>query len=263
MLHNNSIKEVSSVSKSQNKFDLNNIELSLTNSVDNSDFIILKNGTIKQKRKKNSYVERYLNSLRLEKAIENSNKKRVKSYVNIRNKKNLFYKKNFNFDNVNKDLTCPMNFLYDVSISKVRDSRVPIPMSEFFEPVPLDGDKRKSKQVEKMIEKYSLEAYKYNKGEDNVEYLVLQYDFYKMVEDIRGIYLSRNYKGLMSWLIDRAFVISPQLQRNKNNIKTTLNKNRSLLLKTLYTVNPDLFLSCFKEKVRFLILCIAPIILFF
>ena len=52
MLHNNSIKEVSSVSKSQNKFDLNNIELSLTNSVDNSDFIILKNGTIKQKRKK-------------------------------------------------------------------------------------------------------------------------------------------------------------------------------------------------------------------
>lgn len=157
-------------------------------------------------------------------------------------------KKNFNFDNVNKDLSCPMNFLYDVSISKVRDSRAPIPMSEFFEPVPLDGDKRKSKQVEKMIEKYSLEAYKYNKGEDNVEYLVLQYDFFKMVEDIRGIYLSRNYKGLMSWLIDRAFVISPQLQRNKNNIKTTLNKNRSLLLKTLYTVNPDLFLSCFKEN---------------
>lgn len=157
-------------------------------------------------------------------------------------------KKNFNIDNVNKDLSCPMNFLYDVSISKVRDSRAPIPMSEFFEPVPLDGDKRKSKQVEKMIEKYSLEAYKYNKGEDNVEYLVLQYDFFKMVEDIRGIYLSRNYKGLMSWLIDRAFVISPQLQRNKNNIKTTLNKNRSLLLKTLYTVNPDLFLSCFKEN---------------
>ena len=157
-------------------------------------------------------------------------------------------KKNFNFDNVNKDLSCPMNFLYDVSISKVRDSRAPIPMSEFFEPVPLDGDKRKSKQVEKMIEKYSLEAYKYNKGEDNVEYLVLQYDFFKMVEDIRGIYLSRNYRGLMSWLIDRAFVISPQLQRNKNNIKTTLNKNRSLLLKTLYTVNPDLFLSCFKEN---------------
>ena len=101
MLHNNSIKEVSSVSKSQNKFDLNNIELSLTNSVDNSDFIILKNGTIKQKRKKNSYVERYLNSLRLEKAIENSNKKRVKSYVNIRNKKNLFYKKNFNSESNN------------------------------------------------------------------------------------------------------------------------------------------------------------------
>lgn len=178
--------------------------------------------------------------------------RRIKKELNVTESKYPKFfsivKKNFNFDNVNKDLSCPMNFLYDVSISKVRDSRVPIPMSEFFEPVPLDGDKRKSKQVEKMIEKYSLEAYKYNKGEDNVEYLVLQYDFYKMVEDIRGIYLSRNYKGLMSWLIDRAFVISPQLQRNKNNIKTTLNKNRSLLLKTLYTVNPDLFLSCFKEN---------------
>jgi len=157
-------------------------------------------------------------------------------------------KKNFNFDNVNKDLSCPMNFLYDVEIAKVRDSRPPLPMSEFFVPVPLDGDKRKSKQVEKMIEKYSLEAYKYNKGEQNVEPLVLQYDFFKMVEDIRSMYISRNYRGLMSWLIDRAFLISPSVICNKNTMRTTLNKNRSLLLKTLYTVNPDLFLSCFKEN---------------
>ena len=82
-------------SKSQNKFDLNNVELSLTNSIDNYDFILLKNGTLKQKRKKDSYFEGYLDNKRLNKAIENSNKKRAKSYINVRNKINLFYKTNF------------------------------------------------------------------------------------------------------------------------------------------------------------------------
>lgn len=38
--------------KSRNIYDINNIELELTNKIDNSDFILLKNGTIKQKRKK-------------------------------------------------------------------------------------------------------------------------------------------------------------------------------------------------------------------
>ena len=62
-------------SKSQNKYDLNNVELSLTNSIDDSDFVLLKNGTIKKKRKKNSYYEGYLDNKRLNKAMENSNKK--------------------------------------------------------------------------------------------------------------------------------------------------------------------------------------------
>ena len=82
-------------SKSQNKYDLNNIELSLTNSIDNSDFVLLKNGTIKKKRKKNSYLEEYLDNKRLNKAISNSNKKRNKSCSNIKTKTNLFYKTNF------------------------------------------------------------------------------------------------------------------------------------------------------------------------
>ena len=83
-------------SKSQNKNDINNVELSLTNSIENSDFILLKNGTIKQKRKKNSYFEEFIDNKRLNKAIENSNKKRVKSYNSIRNKNNLFYKTDYN-----------------------------------------------------------------------------------------------------------------------------------------------------------------------
>lgn len=157
-------------------------------------------------------------------------------------------KKNFNQDNINKELDCPMNVLYDVEIAKVRDSRPPIPMSEFFEPIPLEGDRRKSKQVEKMIEKYSLQVYKYNIDQAEEEYLVLKYDFFKLVEDIRSMYISRNYKGLMSWLINRAFLITPNVICNRNAIKTTLNKNRSLLLKTLYTINPEVFLECFKTE---------------
>ena len=81
-------------SKSQNKYDLNNVELSLTNSIEDSDFVLLKNGTIKKKRKKNSYYEGYLDNKRLNKAIENTNKKRVKSFSNKKNKKNKLFKSN-------------------------------------------------------------------------------------------------------------------------------------------------------------------------
>ena len=79
-------------SKSQNKYDLNNVELSLTNSIDDSDFVLLKNGTIKKKRKKNSYYEGYLDNKRLNKAMENSNKKRVKSFSNEIKEKNKLFK---------------------------------------------------------------------------------------------------------------------------------------------------------------------------
>ena len=60
-----------------------------------NNFILLKNGTLKPKRKKDSYFEGYLDNKRLNKAIENSNKKRVKSCANVRNNINLFYKTNF------------------------------------------------------------------------------------------------------------------------------------------------------------------------
>ena len=106
---NNKEEKIKSIfnSKSQNKYDLNNIELSLTNSIDNSNFILLKNGTIKQKRKKNSYYEGYLENKRLNKAMENSNKKRVKSVNNTKNKKNLFLKIN-NENNENNENTIPL-----------------------------------------------------------------------------------------------------------------------------------------------------------
>ena len=90
--------------KSSNKYNLNNLNLSLINSVENSSYILLKDGTIKQKRHKNSYVEEYLDNKRLLKAIEADSKiRRVKSCVNDNKKKNLFYKANFYFDSNEKN----------------------------------------------------------------------------------------------------------------------------------------------------------------
>ena len=87
-----------------NKYNLNNLNLSLTNSVENSSYILLKDGTIKQKRHKNSYVEGFLDNKRLLKAMEANTKiRRVKSLINNSKKKNLFYKANFYFDSNEKN----------------------------------------------------------------------------------------------------------------------------------------------------------------
>ena len=94
----NSEKVTPKINKLLNKFKLNNLNLSITNSIENTSFIILKDGTIKQKRHKNSYLEEYLDNKRLLLAMEASEKPRkTKSYINKNKKKNLFYKTNFYF----------------------------------------------------------------------------------------------------------------------------------------------------------------------
>ena len=41
----------------------------------------------------------------------------------------------------------------------------------------------------------------------------------------------------MSWLINRAFLVTPQIISNNAKSASTMKKNRAILLKTLYTVN--------------------------
>ena len=62
------------------------------------------------------------------------------------------------------------------------------------------------------------------------------------------MYLSRNYAGLFSWLIDRAFLISPQINSNHAKLNSTLNKNKSVLLRTLYNINSTVLLECFSKN---------------
>lgn len=153
--------------------------------------------------------------------------------------------------NVNSELVCPMNYLYDLDFDRTKYDIDPYPMSEFWIKQDIDVDRRKSKEVERLIEKYSLDLYNYNAshGKEPNDYLLLMDEFEELVEDIRRIYISRNYLGMMSWLINRAFEIGAGVRRNKNGMNSSLSKNRAILLKTLYVVSPEVFLQCFVQLI--------------
>lgn len=122
-------------------------------------------------------------------------------------------------------------------------------MDYFFQKFSIDNTRKRCRRVEDMINKYSLNLYNYNSiVEKDDTYLLLRADFDAMVSDIRRIYVSGTYVGLFSWLIDRAFAINAGNRRNVKTIKSTINKNKSLLLKTLYEVNKDNLLKCFSKN---------------
>lgn len=181
--------------------------------------------------------------------------KRIKDDMDIRtNKYPKFWsiiKHGFNRKNINTDLTCPMNYLSDIEIGKYRKVSPTVPMSDFFIKHTLDKDRKQCRKVEALISKYSLAMTDYNiqKDNDNIDWLLLRSDFDDLINDIKTTYISSNYDGLISWLIDRAFMISPQINSNSKSIRTMIHTNKSILIKILYTVNPKSFLKCFKMSV--------------
>ena len=80
---------------------------------------------------------------------------------------------------------------------------------------------------------------------------MLECNFESLIEDIKGVYISKDYIGLMSWLIDRAFLITCGLKRNKNTVLSNINKNKSLLLKVLYDINSKNLLKIFSKNSDF------------
>ena len=163
----------------------------------------------------------------------------------------LSIKRDFNRNNINFDLKCPMNYLYNLKLNKFRSSDTTLPMSHFFKKFPITTSKKTCKRVEEIIAKYSLLLMDYNTSDgdecDNEKYLLLRSDFDDMISEISKINISGNYLGLFSWLIDRAFSVTPDVDRNMM-LKSKLNKNRALLIKTLYSVNPNNLLKCFSEN---------------
>lgn len=167
-------------------------------------------------------------------------------------------RKGFNKNRINDKLICPMNYIFDIKVGKYRTSTSTLPMSDFFVKYEMDEHKRKSKKVEELIQKYSLDLYNlYQKPASNSDlddeeesdnYLLLRADFESLINDIQQVYISKNYLGLMSWLINRAFFIGSGVRSKRSDIQTTLNNNRAILLKTLYTVNSDALLKCFAKN---------------
>ena len=179
--------------------------------------------------------------------------KRIKNDLNIKENKYpsfwLLVKKDFNKKNINENLNCPMNYLYELDLSQHHPVTSTLPMSHFFVKYELINNIRTCRKVENLIAKYSLKAYNVNSAESEEEdYFLLRKDFDDLINDIRSIKISKNYIGLFSWIIDRAFKILPGTIRNQKNISSVLNKNKSLLLKILYEVNSANLLKCFAKN---------------
>lgn len=186
--------------------------------------------------------------------------RRIKDDINV--KENgypmfwSFINPNFNKKRINKKLKCPMNCLFKIPIKEYKPNDKTLPMDYFFNKFELDKDRRKCKKVEEFIEKYSLDLYKYQKKYENKkldndienDYILLRSDFEDMIKNINELYISKSYIGLMSWLIDRAFLIIPQTKGKSNKMDSNINNNKSVLLKTLYTINKKNFLKCFNKN---------------
>ncbi len=161
----------------------------------------------------------------------------------------LLIKKNFKKDNINEELKCPMNYLYNLDLSEFHNSTSTLPMTHFFNKFEMSNNIRTCRKVEDLITKYSLSLYDTNSrdSEDN-DYLLLRKDFDNLISDIQKIKISKNYLGLFSWMIDRAFLITPNIKSTQKQLLSTLNKNKSLLLKVLYEVNSANLLKCFSKN---------------
>jgi hypothetical protein len=180
--------------------------------------------------------------------------RRIKNDMNIKEYKYpkfwLIVKEGFNKKNINYGLICPMNKLYDLDLSEFKPETSTLPMSDFFVNHSLSKNdiRRKSAKVESFIQNYSLKVFNYNtNGNDDNEYLLMRSDYKDLIHDISLINISYNYIGLFSWLLDRAFLITPNIISNTKKISTTLDKNKSILLKILYDINKKALLKCFKN----------------
>lgn len=172
-----------------------------------------------------------------------------KFWKHVKDKKAKVGQPKFNKDKINPKLICPMNYIFDLKFEDSRSDKETLPMSYFFQKFELEENdrRRKSKKVEKLIQDYSICLYESNQ-EDNDEYFLMRSDFYDLIEEIKTTYISSDYLGIYSWLIDRAFLITSELKRTKKYTKSNTDKNKSILIKTLFTVNNRNLLKVFSKE---------------
>lgn len=162
----------------------------------------------------------------------------------------------FNKAKINKELQCPMNYLYAMKVKKMKDLEEDVkPISDFFVEYNakdfMGNSSRTNKKVEYLIQKYSLQLkdrnHHINEYEDTDEENILLEKFDELIADIKQIVLPKKYKNVMLCLVNRAFAINAGT-RGKG--KSLLNKNRPILLKTFYDISPEILLSCFSKNVK-------------
>lgn len=152
---------------------------------------------------------------------------------------------------INYNLICPMNAVHSLTVGRANFKNDVIPINKFFIKHENIETQRRSKNIENLIEKYGFQLTEYQKDEnkkDQNDYLLLRSDYEDMLEDIRRISMPNKYVGLMSWLIDRCFAMTPNIVRNRGKLQSKLSRNRPLLLKILWDLNPEMFLKCFKNE---------------
>ena len=156
----------------------------------------------------------------------------------------------------NEEIACPMNSLYNADLSGYADTTKTYPMKKFFKYFEFKNGRTKSQKVRQLIDNYAIRILSYNKdndlddNENGDNYLLLRDDFDQLISDLRQISFNKNTIGLMSYLIDHAFLIKPETKRNKKQFGDNLYKNKSLLLKVLYGLNPELLLKCFSKNIE-------------
>ena len=182
--------------------------------------------------------------------------KRIKKELEIPiNKYPKFWKlihSDFNTKNINNNLKCPMNYMSDLNLTNFRSSESTIPIGDFFVKYETTkSEKQKNRKVEEFIQQYAIDFYDMNVVNDGnwhdssfVNYMLFSFD--ELIENIKKINFSKNYLGLYSWLLDRAFNMTKRVSVQKNN--SNLNKNKSVLLKVLYDINKDNLLKVFKKQ---------------
>lgn len=169
----------------------------------------------------------------------------------------LGIRRDFNRDRINWNIRCPMNELYTEKFKSYQPVESTLPDSLFLYDYSKDLNKsvKLPKKVEKMISDFSLDLHNYiikllgystmldNFNEHQEIFLLLQDNFDKIIDDLQEISFSKKGKPLMSWLINNA------LNTPKNAQKPSkLQKNRPILLKTLYLSNKKMFIDLFSKN---------------
>lgn len=178
--------------------------------------------------------------------------RRIKKDMNVKeNKYPSFWKiihRDFKDKNINHDLLCPMNYLYNLKLDQFRSNQSTIPVEYFFKKFKLEKNRKTCKKVEDIIETYINKSSSNFCSDNEDAYFLLKMDFDNMINDITRIYVSGNYIGLFSWLIDRAFCLSIAQKQNQYKLKSTIKKRRSILIKALYSINSANLLKCFSNN---------------